>query len=406
MIQNLVRQSALIYVCSMLVGCAGEQEEAGTTVTIDAAALVRFPAEASLQQIQHVATAPSGEVWVLQRIGDPHLFKFSADGELLSSFAVTGRGLRQLSNPLWLMPSDDARRPMQVWDAGNRRVVTYAQDGSVADQHAVERSDGNVFAGIENHSYGQPLKMERFGAGYLLLDHPDDLATTGDYLHSELLQLDAAGIRVRRLMDFDRELSSGIASLGRYADLLVPIPLWTTCPVGELVLLDPFSSQLRFYDADGTILATDSVPAVRRPITEEDHQRYLHGEFVQRWQEQRPDQPADSAVIERSIEDFLLHYWNRLSELGPPAVQILCAQDRQVWLQEFSTADNPLGYGTRWLVHSQGRIEPLRVKFPNGFQPWEIADGRALGVLTDVDGGSVVAYVALPQQVSMGGVAQ
>ena len=406
MIRNMVKQSSIVCACALMFGCGGGQEDVGTTVIIDAAELVSFPAEASLQQIQHVALAPSGEVWALQRTGDPHLFRFSAEGELLSSFAVTGRARNQLSNPLWLMPTDDVRQPMQVWDAGNRRVVMYGQNGAVADLFVVERSNGNVFAGIENHSYGQPLKMERFGAGYLLLDHPDDLATTGDYLHSELLQLDAAGRRVGRLLDFDQEFSSGVASLGRYADLLVPIPLWTTCPAGELVLLDPFSNQLRFYGSDGSILATDSVPTVRRPITEDDHQAYLQREFELRWQEQRPGQPVDSAVIERSIEDFLLHYWNRMSELGPPAVQIICAQDRQVWLQEFSTADNAIGYGTRWLVHSPGQVEPLRVKFPSGFQPWEIAGERAFGVLTGVEGGSVVAHVTLPPQARTAGTAQ
>jgi hypothetical protein len=288
---------------------------------------------------------------------------------------------------------------MMVWDAGNRRVVKYDDRGRVTDvPHPVQRSRANVYAPIQEHSYGEPLQMAIFGTGYLLEDHPTDLATTGDYLHSKLLQLDMWGNRTAYLMDFGIEYSDSISTLGQFADLLVPIPLWTTCPNGDLAIVDPFAFRLSFRAVDGTVTATDSVPLARKELTEDDHRAYIEREMLLRWQEQRPGEPVDGTVIENSIDNFLLRYTNRFPQFGPAAVRIMCASERQVWLQEFSTTDHPLGYGNRWLVHEPGQVDVIRVQFPAGFVPWEISgDGRVLGSHVDEQGNPVVAHVNLPR---------
>jgi hypothetical protein len=233
-----------------LAACGGEQEEPGYTIVIDAAQMVKFAADRSLQQIQHVVTDPVGEIWALQRTAQPHVFRYSADGTLLETYGPTGPARGQLSNPLWLMPGDDENLPIMIWDAGNRRVVKYDSRGRVVDiPHPVQRSRSTVYAPIQDHSYGEPLQMERFGGGYLLEDHPTDLATTGDFLHSKLLRLDMWGNRTEFLMDFGNEYSDHITALGQFADLLVPIPLWTTCPSGEMVLFDPFTESQKTINA-------------------------------------------------------------------------------------------------------------------------------------------------------------
>lgn len=381
-----------------LVGCGGGEQESGTTIVIDASQMVMFPPDEALKQIQHVVSDPTGEVWVLQRTEQPHVFRYSSGGELIDTYGPTGPARGQLSNPLWLMPGDDASQPMMVWDAGNRRVVKYDQRGRVADvPHPVQRSRAKVYAPIQEHSYGQPLQIARFGGGYVLEDHPTDLATTGDYLHSKLLRLDMWGNRIEYLMDFGNEYAEGIKTLGQFADLLVPIPLWTTCPNGEMALFDPFSYRLSFRAPDGTVTAVDSAPVVRRPITEEDQRNYLGREMLLRWQEQRPGEPVDGTVIKNSIDNFLLRYANRFTELGPAAVRMMCAAERQIWLEEFNTADDPLGFGNRWLVHDPGQTEMIRVQFPPRFVPWEVsADGRVLGSYFDAQGNPVVAHVQLP----------
>ncbi len=395
--KNVIRKVSAVGLAALLAACGGEQEEPGTTIVIDAAQLVKFPADASLVQIQHVATAATGEIWVLQRTAEPHVLIYSSEGALLNSFGPTGPALRQMSNPLWLLPGYYAGQPMSVWDAGNRRVIKFGEDANPVDQHPVQRSRAAVYAPIEEHSYGRPLQMARFGEGYLLEDHPTDLATTGDYLRSKLLQLDAIGNRVTYLMDFGNEFSDGIRTLGQFADLLVPIPLWTTCSAEEFVLFNPFAGTVQFFGLDGTMLASDSVPVERRRVTEDDQRRYLKREMELRWLDEHPGEPMDPTVIENSIDYFLLHYLNRFTEYGPAAVDMMCGADRQVWLDEFSTVDHALGYGHRWVVHKPGQTEILRVQFPAGFRPWEVSqEGRVLGAYQDGSGSPVVAYVELP----------
>jgi len=395
--QKVIRKFSAVGLIALFAACGGDREEPGTTIVIDAAQLVKFPADASLVQIQHVATSATGEIWALQRNAEPHVFLYSAEGALLDSFGPTGPALRQMSNPLWLLPGYYTGQPMSVWDAGNRRVIKFGEDASPVDQHPVQRSRADVYARIEEHSYGRPLQMARFGEGYLLEDHPTALATTGDYLRSKLLQLDAIGNRVAYLMDFGNEYSDDISSLGQFADLLVPIPLWTTCSAEEFVVFNPFANSVQYFGLDGSVLVSDSVPTVRKELSEEEQETYLRREMELQWLERRPGEPMDSTIIRNSVDNFLLHYWNRFTEYGPAAVNIMCRAERQVWLEEFSTADDPLGYGRRWIVHEPGQTEILRVQFPAGFRPWEVSpEGRVLGAYLGDAANPVVAYVDLP----------
>ena len=198
-------------------------------------------------------------------------------------------------------------------------------------------------------------------------------------------------------MDFGNEYSAGISGLGQFADLLVPIPLWSTCSAGEMVVVDPFSGYVQFIDSQETVIATDSVSMFTRELTEDDHRAYLNREMLLQWAERRPGEPVDRTIIENSIDNFLLHYWNRFPEVGPAAVKALCGADRQLFLQQFNTADHPLGYGTRWLVHEPGQTEIMRVQFPAGFVPWQLLpDGRVLGAYLANESAPVVAYIDLP----------
>ncbi len=399
---SLLPSVALPFVAWWSVACGGEEEEVGITLVIDSTEIVRFRADASLQQIRDVATAPSGDIWVLQGSNAPHVFKFSEDGKLLDSFGMSGGGRGMLSNPLWLLPTDDAGTPMGVWDTGNRRVINYRNDGRVRETQAVERSRGMVLRDIEDHSYGRPLSMERFGGGYLLMDHPTGLATTGGYLRSQLLRLDGAGAVVDTFIDFDREWTEAAAAVGR-ADLFVPIPLWATCPGGELVLFDPFNGTLEWFGPDGSVLGSDSVSLPSREVTEEDQRTYLWREFELRAREQLAGDDPDSALIERSIERFLIYSRTRFHATTPPAVDLLCGPKRQVWFETFSTEDHPLGYGRTWIVHGLQQAEDVRVQFPVGFRPMEISGDRALGVFTGDPhpGMPTVASVPLPPGVAV-----
>jgi len=398
--ERKVRLSAAGFctVLALVTACAGEvEEDPGYTHVIAPSEVVRFATDESLERIQDVAVAVSGEIWALQRIRAPHLFVYSAEGDLHDSFGTTGSERNQLRNPYALMPNDDSNFPMAVWDAGNRRISTFNPYGRASVVQAT-RSRGQVYAEIEDHTYGKPLQMARLGDTYLLMDHSHDLAFTVDYLRSELLRLGQSGELVDTLIDFESEFADSIAALGRDVNFLTPIPLWATCADGEMVLLEPFTRTLHWYGSDGVVLSTETLPIPVRAITEEDQRTFWKQRFETQWYEQQQGEP-DSTIIANSVDNYMLRHLDQLSEVAPPAVAMMCAGGREVWLQEFSTADHPLGFGHRWLVHSPETGEFIYVQFPETFRPMRFVDGKAYGVSTVGEGVEVVGYVSLPKQI-------
>jgi hypothetical protein len=379
----------------IILGCAESVEEGSPAVTVDPAQLVILQADASLQDVQDVAPSVTGEIWVLQREAAPHVFIYSEDGRLLDSFGMSGPARTQLSNPFWLIPTGDSQRPMAVWDVGNRRFTVYTEDARFVASPDVQRSRSNIYRDIQQESFGRPLLMARFGDGYVLMDHPNGLSSTVDYLRSELLLIGANGGAGQDFLDFRQEFSDGIAALGQYVLYLSPIPLWTTCSARELVLFDPFASRLRWYGPDGSELASDSVPLRSREMTEDDQRAFASHRAELAWRKQTL-RDLDTAVIERSVDDHVLKHWNQYPATTPYAVSIMCGSGRQVWLQEFSTASGPLGLSDVWSVYEPGRDSLIRVQFPESFEPMRIANGRIFGVSTDGTGVQTGAYVPIP----------
>lgn len=388
---------AVSAVSATVIACAGEVEELGYTHVIDPSEVERFDANESLESIQDVAVAVSGEVWALQRTNEPHLFVYSADGDLHDSFAATGSGRNQLRNPYGLLPTDDSQFPMAVWDAGNRRVSQFNPYGR-ASVVQVYRSRGQVYAEIESHSYGAPLDMARLGENYILMDHSNGLHVTADYLRSELLRLGPRGELVDTLVDFEAEFADSIAEMGSEVNYLAPIPVWASCPDGELVVLNPFTRTLRWYDTDGNVARREELSIPAREVSEADQETFLLRRFDLQWRETRADEP-DTTVLENSVEDFMLRHWDQFSETAPPAVAMICAAGHEVWLQEFDTEDHALGLGSRWLVHNPESTDLVYVQFPKGFRPKTIVDGTVYGVVESDEGTDVVARITLPEQI-------
>ncbi len=377
------------------INCGEAAQEEAAGVIVGPADVVVLQADASLQQVQDVAPAGNGQIWVLQREAAPHVFIYSEDGRLVDSFGMSGPARTQFSNPFWLVPTGDSQRPMAIWDVGNRKLAVYTRDGRIMASPEVQRSRSNIYRDIEAESFGSPLYMARFGDGYVLMDNPGGLSTTVDYLRSELLLIPENGGPGEEFLDFRREFSDGIADLGRYVLYLAPIPLWTTCSSEELVLFDPFASRLRWYGPDGSELASDSVPLQSREMTEDDQRAFAWHRAELAWRKQTLRE-LDTAVIERSVDDHVLKHWNQYPEMTPYAVGMMCGEGRQVWLQEFSMRSSPLGLSAVWSVYEPGNAALTRVQLPDTFRALRIADGRIFGVSTEQSGMPAGAYVPIP----------
>ncbi|UCD23457.1 MAG: hypothetical protein JSW51_10455 [Gemmatimonadota bacterium] len=377
-----------------LASACGGGEPPMPTIVIDAGQITSLEADAALLQVQDIAVDDSGQFWVLQRDQAPHVFIYSAEGELVDLFGEHGPARTQISLPYWLVKPHAESEAMGVWDVGNHKVMFYGSSGRLEEARQVDRSSRDVWGPIYEESYGRPLDMQRFGEGFLLLDHVEGLSRTIDYLRSQLIVLNRFGQKIDTLIDFKRHYADEIEAL-ELEELLVPIPLWTTCESGELVLFDPFASRLHWYAPDGAEQASDTVPLRLQELRQEDIDRYLFHTFEHRWNLQTT-RDLDTAVIERSIEDFMLNRFLEISTVEPYATGVMCGASRQLWLQEFVTGDNPLGYANSWLVHEPQEADLVRVEFPSTFRPLRISGNTILGVSTNAQGIQTGAWVPVP----------
>ena len=83
---------------SLLMLACGGGEPPIPAVTIDPATITTLQADAALQVVQDIAVDESGQFWVLQRDNSPHVFLYSAEGQLLDLFGTTGERKQMVPN--------------------------------------------------------------------------------------------------------------------------------------------------------------------------------------------------------------------------------------------------------------------------------------------------------------------
>lgn len=374
------RLYALLLTVSSTLAACGDSDAAGSgseARLIDLPAAQRFEEDPTLHDVRGLAVGPGGDLWVLAGL-EPFVRRYDAEGRLALRAGRRGDGPGEFRNPWGLVPTGDASHPVAVWDVGTRRVTRLDQEGEPGPDRplALSRS-GTVRGDIQSITYGEAYKVRPYGEGYLVQDEPAGVSHAADYLMSDLLVVDSAGAVRDTLVRFSRTMRDFAREL-RAARMLVPIPLWTTCPDGEAVVLDPFRHRLTWYGPGGDSLRAAALPADGRPITNDDVRRYLRRVLEQ----EARDVDIPPEVLENRLEEIVSQARDAFGTEAPPAVDLLCDADGRLWIERFSTADHPLGYGRTWLVLDDG-TRVRRVRFPAGFRPRVIGPDRGVGVLTD-----------------------
>ncbi|HEX6913093.1 MAG TPA: hypothetical protein VF142_21970 [Longimicrobium sp.] len=359
------------------VACGPAGAEAGASAGVtELEQVVPFGADDLLHDVRDVAVDDSGRVWVLAGM-EPFVRIYSADGALVRRFGRPGGGPGEVRNPWSLFVTGDAAAPVGVWDVGNRRLVTYSAAGAPVGTTAVDVTPGVVRADIRDIAYGSVSALRGWGSSLLLQDEPRGVIEPAALLHSRLVKLDRSGRTEATVVDFGERHHRQTASLGM-ASALVPVPLWAICPESRLVVLDPFTPALEWYDAAGRPQARLAVQVPQRRLGEDDIRAYLsHVVGLE-----TRGAAIDPDVVEKRVEQIARSQRHRFPRNAPPAVSLLCDSRGQVWLQQFSTADHPLGYGREWIVVDP-RGASRRVRFPPGFQPRAFTRAAAVGVRTD-----------------------
>ena len=363
-----------------LIGCVGAcgESESGSTGEPDQSARITqvFETDGVLHDIRDIGVGPTGEIWVLSGF-EPFVYRYSADGKLLHRFGAKGKGPGEIRNPWKIVLAADAGAPVEVWDVGNRKLVTYSASGEHVAEKRVELPPMPVRGDLRHLSYGEATKLRRLGEGYVLQNEPGGLMHPIDFVTTQLVRLHPRGAVSDTIIDFRTRFAGQVRSVGS-ASTFVPVPLWTTCPDGRLVVLDPFQPGLLSF-APGTRNAkAERVDLPPVPITDDDVLRHLDHALRL---ELGGVEPAPGE-LERAVQRVFRSQRHDFAKTAPPAVDMLCDSNSGVWLERFGTDTDPIGYGRDWTrIATEGNSTSVR--FPAGFRPRAIVGERAIGILTD-----------------------
>lgn len=356
-------------------------DEAPRRVELDSAAVRVLAVDERLYEVRDVMVAGRA-VWVLSGHA-PYVYRYASADAHAQAFGRQGRGPGELLNP-WNLVAAGEPGAVEVWDVAARQLVRFDPTGRLTATVPVPIRSGGIRGDIREVSFGDPLRIRAARGGPVVQVPLAPVSQTRDLYSSALVQLGADGSPRDTIARFST------MAMSMAGQTLVPIPLWTACPDGRLVVFDPSGPALQWYDG-GRVGTRVQLPIAQRAFTEADARRYL-GHMLDlearayNYQIPNRGQMVDAALA-RGRGQF--------GTIAPPAVDMLCDAHARVWLETFSSADHPLGYGREWTVFDGLRLVAV-VRFPRGFRPMELATGTAAGSQTDPDGVQRPALLPLP----------
>lgn len=118
------------------------------------------------------------------------------------------------------------------------------------------------------------------------------------------------------------------------------VPLWSACPDGRIAVLNPDSSELRWYDARGAFNGPQDLAFSRPEVTEADIRRYvsLRVAMLASGTDLDTAGPDTRRLIERTVADLL----GQLPRIAP-FTRLRCDGANRIWLQLFGTDPDPRG---------------------------------------------------------------
>ena len=363
-----------IFAPLIAAACTDSGERTDTGLLLVDTSMIAFQDDSATSVIVDLAVDGVGGVWTLSATS-PFIRYYDPAGKLLDTLGRAGMGPGELNNPWSIMAVNDPARPVRVWDTGTRRIVALGT-GSVEPSSVPAVSSGMIRGDIRSVSFGRPNMMRRLGRGYALQVHSGQTTQTSDHWRSILVYLDSAGVIRDTISDF-RTLGGDDQPIHV---ALAPIPLWTVCGDSTVVVVDPETSRIRWFTPSGDPIRLVPIDSTRRDVTDDDLRPYLR--HVIQGEARANNSALAPGEADVAIQRVLDQARQRFATVAPPAVDVLCDDHGRVWLEDFSTADHPLGYGRTWRVYGTGRSETV-VTFPGGFAPQHVTGDRAIGVMTD-----------------------
>lgn len=387
--QLVVVTSALLPVAS----CGGDEgggEEVSADVVLGDVQIIE--SDSALHDVRDMANDAAGRVWVLSGF-EPFVHVLDERTGEIARFGRIGQGPGELRTPWYFVERSDAAAPV-IWDVGNRRLLEYDSEGTLARETGVESRFGIVIAGYRATEFGTPMKLVESGGVLVVQAFDDAVVQSSDLWSGALTRLNAAGLITDTIFRFSSlEGSRPDESYSVFG----PGPLWTACRTDELVVLDPNADELIWLRSDGTQFERWSLDLPQIPILKRDVEAYIRHSIDAEIREQG----GGSGLRSTEVGRFLQRAVSRLVASAPeraPIVGLECDGSGRIWLQLFSTAYDARGYGPRWVV-TDGEVS-RSVEFPGGFQPLRFLKDHVLGYVADDLGVQRPARVPLPPELS------
>lgn len=374
-----------IHLSALLVGlatCAGQDAHLAPNLALSGIA------PDSLASI-YVDAAVVGHRIAYLAATAPFVSVLDSNGTVVRQFGEIGEGPGQFEAPSALTTIDSM---LAVWEPNRRRLTLFDTGGQYRRTIPFAGTIAGTSRNARTNFFSHPSLLRAIGSTWVVGVYPNRVAQPVDQLALSLVRFAAGGQHADTV--WQSAMTASTTGQPTHPVELLPVPLWATCPNGEIMTFDPATQELRKLSPDGAPGGRFSAPPSRVPLSAAGIERNVGFQVQRLLLAARQPLPKDFDQIVRAAAAE-----NSANGMYPEGFQgfaaLLCSDGGVVWLETFSLEDSPLGNGRSWLVLGPHRPTQT-VIFPVGFRPLVLSTERAYGVILDSLTEETPAWVALP----------
>lgn len=391
---TLFRMAVLSVILSTVAAC---ESTAPVTSVLRLDSVSVFAADSTLGSIRAMTMDEDGNLWALNNVS-PFLTRYDPTGRITFRGLMAGEGPNEVTVPRALFSASHEETAVIIWDVRHRQLVSLDAEATVRERYSLGSISGPIRNDIDGISSRNPFRIHPTSEGYVVESHPSGLTTTADYRHGALLHVDSSFAHLNEILTFDG-LAPDSSILGDRRDLL-PIPHWAGCDARAVAVFNPYQLQVVWVTTSGSTLHVAELGSIEHErLSERDIEAYLYERVRLERGPGASDDPSTVPEIRQVVNRALRDKKDLFSDLRPPVRDLLCSQDRTVWLELFSAEAQESGRANEWVVvRSDGR--EARVALPRGFMALLVRPGRIYGVFSDSLDVQRVGVVYAPRSIT------
>lgn len=322
---------------------------------------------------------------------EPFITLVDKEGHATRQFGSPGEGPGDFRNPTSMDAQGDT---LYVWDVRLGAASMYDTLGRYLGRQTARASFGGVAPRARLDDAGRPGLYRRFGPLAVTAAYPNGVSVHGEQRSYSLLAINDLG-EVQDTVWASSLPASVNEPAPQQPMMLLPIPLWAKCSEARLVVYDPAVSMTSLRSPDGVEIRQFESAVAPVSISTEDLQRYIVFHYRRLYMDAHQAEPSSLAdLVKEMVRQAKIKGTYPSEFVG--YTSILCDLKDQVWLDDFSLADSPLGYSRTWVVLS-GASDKRTVTLPEGFRLMLLSGNRGFGVMMDSTSAENPAWIDFPK---------